>query len=174
VYLNIFLNNSNLFPGAFPDAWVSLWSIWWVRQWLVGLTPNLYSTGLVFAPGETSLLLHNLTESAGMLAGALPFESIVQSYNATVFLMMSLNYISALALFRLLRSPWIVAVLLSLLFAFHPYILSHLAGGHLILLVQFPICISLIGLILILRDGALMNGMFCLACSIAFAAYTDW
>lgn len=157
-------------PSVFPDAWVSIWSLWWTEKFLSGAVPSPYHTELLFAPHGASLFLHNLTESV-VLPGALllRFMSPGAAYGIVCTTLLALNFLSAFLLFRAASGSRSIALWLGLIAAFHPFALGHLAGGHLNLLALAPFNTAALSLV-----GATKGrGGWLLAASLAILAYTD-
>lgn len=163
-----------LVPGHFDDTFVSLWALDWSARFLAGQASNLYFTFDLFAPGGASLLLHNLAESLFLPGSILTFcFSLPFAYTLFCLVLLLLNGVSALVLCRTLGACRWVAFSLALLFSFHPWILAHLAGGHLNLVGVFPLLFLSSALLRYAKHNACLNFVN-ITFWTGFIAFTDY
>lgn len=154
--------------GSYPDVWVTLWSIDHVSHFP---EKSLYTTSELFAPEGSLLVLHNLTESVGLLGSLLGLSS-PEYYNALCSLIFGINFLCAMRLFSEYSSSRLLCYTCSLLFTFHPYNLAHLDAGHLNLISSFPLLLVWLGITRILRAKPL--GTAILSLGTTLAVFTDW
>lgn len=154
--------------GTYPDVWVTLWSLDHVSHF-----PQLplYTTSHLFAPNGSLLVLHNLTESVGVMASILGMSS-PEHYNALCVLIFGINFLCAVQLLSGYSSSRFLCYACSLLFVFHPYNLAHLDAGHLNLISSFPLLVVWIGITKIVQEKPLATQI--LASGIFLAVFTDW
>lgn len=125
--------------GFFPDTLVSVWSIWHFSA-----EPSVYSTRLAFAPFGSSLLLHNITELLSLpFSLLLNFLSPVSTYNVLVSTVLIFNYFAGLYLVGKASSKPAVITGGALLLTLHPFVLGHVAGGHVNLFATFPLYLTI-------------------------------
>jgi hypothetical protein len=129
-------------PGAYFDIYHFIWNVWFLRERTD--TEAAYFTTLLFWPTGTSLYLHTLTE--GILW---PMARIVRKaspwwvYTASCALCLLLNWCSFCLLYSRICASGVCAALLATVLALHPFWYAHLDGGHLNMLVFFPIPLCL-------------------------------
>lgn len=134
-----FKNPDTFIPSSYPDAFHFVWNGWYLRKALLTGEP-IYSTQLIFRPMGARLELHTLTEGVvAPLAALFKSYSPIALYSLASAICFALNWVMAVGLFFVLSGSLPAAVLLSAVLTFHPFFIAHLAGGHLNMLVFFPV-----------------------------------
>jgi len=142
----------------FPfDAWVSLWSLWWVKE-AVLTGQNPYHTDLLFSPQGTDLYLGGLMLVTGTMS--IPFQvltgNLILSWNLVALLSVVLTGIGTYALAYRVTGNHLAAVVAGFIFAFAPYFMMRL-GGHWIIFVTWPIPFLLLFLLRFQDSGRMLD-----------------
>lgn len=150
--------------GSYPDAYVSVWSIFRYSQ-----DYDLYYTKLAFAPTGSSLLLHNLSEFVTLPASFVAlFLGATITYNLLVAVVTVLNFYAGSLMTGRISSRLPIRLYCGILLAIHPFILGHICGGHINLFTAFPLYM-LVYFALAERANPVIIAGFCAA-----VFYTDY
>ncbi len=162
-------------PSTFSDLWVSLWSLWWCGEYLRGAVPHLYKSSLIFAPNGADLLLHNISESI-LLPAALILSplSLEFQYTLLCWSIFILNFMAAFYLFKEISHSLKISLWFGILFTIHPFFLGHLAGGHLNLIISFPISLISLALMKIIAEPRSLTWQILLLVCLALLGFTDF
>jgi len=136
-----------IIPSYFPDAFEFIWTSWRLEGVLDG-TKQLYTSQDIYAPDGASLLLHTISEGILLPVTALfAHESPVWRFNISIIAVFLANGATSLSLFRALGCTAVSAAMCSLLVTFAPFMINHIAAGHINLLALFPLFEALRGMI---------------------------
>lgn len=122
------LRFTNGIPGDAFDAYLNLWSYWWVGRALLALQ-NPFWTPLLYAPFGAPLYLNTLTPINGLLT--LPVQLLAGSivaYNMVVTLSLTLAASGAYLLVTHLTGSRVAGWFGGLIFGFGSYHMMHLLG----------------------------------------------
>lgn len=115
-------------PGDAFDAYLNLWSYWWVSHALLALE-NPFWTPLLYAPFGAPLYLHTLNPINGLLS--LPVQLLagpIIAYNTVVMLSLTLTAFSAYLLVTHVTRSRAAGWFGGLIFGFGSYHMMHLLG----------------------------------------------
>jgi hypothetical protein len=138
--------------GKANDATIFIWSlVWWPHAVAAGINP--FITKAVWAPAGYNLAWSTAIPLASFVAYPLTSSlGPVASYNLLVLLCPALAAWTAYLLCRYVSGSYWPSLLGGYIFGFSPYVLHHLAIGHLHLLLVFPIPLAVYAALLRL-DG---------------------
>lgn len=168
IYLLPCLNSvSTKVPCTYPDVYMFIWNIW-AAQKQTGVLPD-YLTDAIFLPAGASLLLHTWCEGlVWLLARVFPQTNPIVLFNLTCCIAFVLNVLSAAFLAHTLGIRRFPLIVLALTLGFHPFVVSHLQGGHLNFVFVAPLFVVLA---LWFRPESAQQS---LKISIAIAAALSW
>jgi hypothetical protein len=134
-------------PAAYKgeyDYYHFHWNLWWVRHAVLN-GQNPFYTDMVLAPFTNNLSYHSLTPV--LLPEYLLLEPIfghLRAANLIMWISLTLTGVLMTVFLRRMRISYPVALLGGVLLAFSPYMLDHIASGHLNLITVFWIPLVLI------------------------------
>ncbi len=151
----LFKGLSSFVLGKSFDPGTYVWSlVWWPHAVATGINP--FITKAVWAPLGINLSWVAAIPLASFVAYPLTASlGAVASYNLLVLLCPALAAWSAFILCRYISNSYWPSFLSGYIFGFSPYILHHLAIGHLNLLFVFPIPLAVYVVLLRLDDRIL-------------------
>jgi|GEM_PF-2420730 len=124
----------------FTDGPFFLWNIWWVKKALLSFH-NPFFSNYVYYPTNANLTFHTLTFTTALIALPLTFFfSLITSLNIILFASMVASAVGMVLLVSYLTKNKWAGIISGLIFAFNPYLFSHLWAGHynLTMLWAFP------------------------------------
>jgi hypothetical protein len=155
----LFQGLSSFVVGKAVDSTIFIWSlVWWPHA--VGAGVNPFITKAVWAPLGYNLAWSTAIPLASFLAYPLTASlGPVASYNLCVLLCPALAAWTAFLLCRYISASYWPSLLGGYLFGFSPYMLHHVAIGHLHLLFIFPIPLA-VYVVLLSLDGRIKEMTF--------------
>jgi len=127
----------------FTDGPFFIWNLWWVKKTILSLSSPFYSS-YVYFPYRANLALHTLTFTSGLIYLPLsvffrPLTSLniiqILSFLASgVGMMVLVNYLTKPVTYLQKSASFISGII----FAFSPYMFSHLMAGHYNLTMLWP------------------------------------
>jgi len=146
----------------FTDGPFFVWNIWWIKKALLSFQNPFYSN-FVYYPANTNLSLHTLTFTTGLIY--LPFSLFFSEVVSLNLIQIASIIISALAMTYLVnylskaknyleKSTGIIS---GIIFAFSPFVFSHLLAGHYNLTMLWPIPIVVLCLYKTIRENWFVN-----------------
>ena len=124
----------------YPDAWVFVWDLWWVKYALLDLQTNPFHTDFLFFPEGTDLYLHTLATTQGVLSIPLQLatRNLFLSWNILGMLFFVFSALAAYALAYRTTHNAGAALISGYIFAFAPFVLMRF-GGHWHMSTTWPI-----------------------------------
>jgi len=163
----LFEGLSSFVLGKSVDSGTYVWSlVWWPHAVAAGINP--FITKVVWAPLGVNLAWVAAVPLASFLAYPLTASiGPVASYNLLVLLCPALAAWSAFMLCRYISDSYWPSFIGGYVFGFSPYILHHIAIGHLNLLFVFPIPLA-VYVVLLRLDDQIRNTTFTALLATAF------
>lgn len=162
-------------PGDAFDAYLNLWSYWWVSHALIALQ-NPFWTPLLYAPFGAPLYLHTLNPINGVMS--LPVQVLagpVVTYNVVILLSLTLSAFTANLLVAYVCGSRLAGWFGGLIFAFGSYHVTHLLG-HANLLASEGLPLYLLLLLLANASAGKQRTLAALGAVLAllFTMLSDW
>ena len=147
--------------GKANDATIFIWSlVWWPHAVAAGINP--FITKAVWAPAGYNLAWSTAIPLASFVAYPITASlGPVASYNLLVLLCPALAAWTAFLVCRYISDSYWPSLLGGYIFGFCPYLLHHLAIGHLHLLFVFTIPLA-VYVVLLRLDNRLREASFCI------------
>ena len=128
-------------PAVQQDTWLFLWDLWWIKHALVDLATNPFHTDLLMSPQGADLYLHTLATVDGVLS--IPLQlltgNLILTWNVLTLLSFAASGLAMYALSYHVNRNHAAAIVSGYIFAFSPFIMMHLVGGHLNISTTWPI-----------------------------------
>lgn len=143
----------------FTDGPFFLWNMWWVHK-AAEMHVNPLISNYVYYPSQTNLALHTLTFTRALIS--LPFQnffSLIVTSNILQIGSLVLSALGAYSLVYYFTKDKLAGLISGMIFAFSPFVSSHLLAGHLNLadLSLFPF--ALLFFIRMLREKGWWNAI---------------
>lgn len=116
--------------SSFTDGPFFLWNLWWVQKASIFHT-NPFISDFIYYPSKTNLTLHTLTFTRSLIA--LPLNNFFSLIQANNILQIGSLVFSGLGTYYLacyFSQDRIAGIISGLIFAFSPFVASHLLAGH--------------------------------------------
>ena len=123
-------NSSIIGQADFTDGPFFLWNLWWVKKALFSFS-NPYFTNFTYFPAKVNLSLHTLTVGRAVIS--IPFQfffSLITVNNIIQILSITFSGFGTYLLVRYLTRNKIAGMISGIIFAFSPFVWSHLLAGH--------------------------------------------
>ncbi|MFH1854956.1 MAG: hypothetical protein ABH810_00895 [bacterium] len=127
----------------FTDGPFFIWNLWWVKKAILSLSNPFYSD-YVYFPYKANLALHTLTFTSGLIylplsiffrpLTSLNIIQILSFLGSGVGMMILVSYLTKPVTYLQKSASYISGII----FAFSPYIFSHLMAGHYNLTMLWP------------------------------------
>lgn len=153
--------------GKSNDATIFIWSlVWWPHAVASGINP--FITKAVWAPAGYNLAWSTAIPLASFVAYPLTGSlGPAASYNLLVLLCPALAAWTAFLLCQYVSGSYWPSLLGGYIFGFSPYVLHHIAIGHLHLLFVFPISLA-VYIVLLRLDDRIRNATFSILLAAVF------
>ncbi len=142
--LSKFINSAIISQPDFTDGPFFIWNLWWVKKAILNLS-NPFFSDFVYFPSRSNLALHTLTFTSGIIYLPLSlFFRPLTSLNIIQLLSFIASGLGIVLFSSYLTKPKSILEYLSLvpgaiIFAFSPFVFSHLLAGHYNLSMIWPI-----------------------------------
>ena len=161
----------------FTDGPFFIWNLWWVKK-AISMLSNPFVSQYVYYPSRTNLALHTPTYTSGLIYLPLSlFFRPLTSLNIIQFLSFLSSAIGMIVLVQYLTKPQTLiekssAIISALIFAFSPFVFSHLMAGHYNLSMIWPIPFVVYFLYRSIEEGRLQDAIW-LGIASSTLAYVD-
>lgn len=123
-------NTSIIGDSNFTDGPFFIWNLWWVRK-SAELHINPFFSNYVYYPSQTNLALHTLTLTRGVMSLVLQnFFSLITVNNIIQISSIALSGFGTYYLIYYFTKDRISGIISGIIFAFSPFVFSHLLAGH--------------------------------------------
>lgn len=158
--------------GWAPDSYQHMWNLWWVRDSALSLR-NPFRTELLFYPQGSDLYMHTLTPVNGVLSSPLQLATgnVLLSWDLLSLTFFTASGVAAYALAYHVTSDTRAALMGGVIFAFSPFVMTHI-HGHLNISTTWPIPIFVLS---VLKLHETQRSRFAVIAGVMFAVMTwNW
>jgi len=123
-------NSAIIGQSDFTDGPFFLWNIWWVKKAILSFQ-NPFFSNFVYYPENVNLTLHTLTYTTALIALPLTLAfSLITTLNIVLFSSIIASALGMTLLVQYLTKNKWAGIISGVVFAFNPYLFSHLEAGH--------------------------------------------
>jgi len=156
------------------DHGQNIWNFWWFKKSLLELQlPTVY-TDYIYYPYGVPLVFSTTTELNSLIS--IPLQTIfglVETYNLILIFMFVLSGVSTFLLVRYLTKCKLSAFISAFIFAFSPYLIARIWGGHLNMLSVGWIPLYVLFLIKMFKEPCKKNVFFA-SLFLSFTCFSSW